>query len=168
MEVRRPAVDEALEVQVYAALARAGLTLAVAESCTGGLVGDLVTNVSGSSAYFLGGVIAYNDRLKMDMLGVPPEVIREHGAVSAECARLMASGVRARTGADLALSVTGIAGPGGATPTKPVGTVYIALAGEAVEQVEHHIWDGDRLLNKRESAETALRLLLEHLNSGSR
>src|SRR5688500_528319 len=113
-----------LEVVAGRDLAEAATTLSVAESCSGGLLGHLLTNVPGSSAYFLGGVIAYSDDLKRTLLGVPGEVIGQHGAVSAECALSMARGARRITGSDLALSITGIAGPGGGSPDKPVGTVY--------------------------------------------
>src|SRR5947207_14294871 len=101
--------DPSLEVAAGRLLVDAGMSLAVAESCTGGLLGSLITDVPGSSSYFLGGVIAYSDTLKSDLLDVPPAVIREHGAVSAECALRMARGARGITGADIALSVTGVA-----------------------------------------------------------
>src|SRR5439155_19007605 len=117
----------------------------------------------GSSAYLLGGVIAYHDALKMALLGVPPALIREYGAVSAECALAMAQGARNVTGSDIGLSVTGIAGPSGGTPAKPVGTVYIGIAAPGVERVEHFLWQGDRLHNKKRSAEAALELLITYL-----
>lgn len=110
-------------------LAGAGQTVAVAESCTGGGLGARLTARPGSSAYVLGGVIAYADAVKVDLLGVDPDVLARHGAVSAECAEQMAEGARRRLGSDWALSITGVAGPGGGTPEKPVGLVYVGLSG---------------------------------------
>ncbi len=109
-------------------LKRTGATIATAESCTGGIIAHLITAIAGVSPYYLGGVISYSNQAKTDMLGVPPELIREHGAVSAEVAAAMARGTFERSGADLAISTTGIAGPGGGTPEKPVGLVYLGLA----------------------------------------
>lgn len=148
---------------IGAPLARSGLKLAVAESCTGGLLGSRITDVPGSSAYFLGGIVAYADALKTSLLGVPPEAITRYGAVSAETALLMAQGALDATGADLAVAVTGIAGPDGGTAEKPVGTVYVALVSAEVEQVEWYCWLEDREGNKRLSADAALRLLARHL-----
>ena len=144
-------------------LSQRGLTLAVAESCTGGLLGDILTDVPGSSTYLLGGVVAYHNDLKSALLGVPPEIIRQHGAVSEECARLMARGVRSATGADLGISITGVAGPSGGTPANPVGTVYIGLAGPDADRVEHFKWNGNRRENKRLSAQAALKILIDYL-----
>lgn len=112
-------------------LVAAGQTVAVAESCTGGGLGARLTARPGSSAYVLGGVIAYADAVKVDLLGVDPDVLARHGAVSAECAEQMAEGARRRLGSDWALSITGVAGPGGGTPEKPVGLVYVGLSGPA-------------------------------------
>lgn len=122
--------DAGMEHAVGDVLRARGLTLAVAESCTGGLIGHRITDVPGSSAYFLGGVVAYADAVKTGLLGVRPDILARHGAVSTEVAEEMAAGVRLRFGADLGLATTGIAGPGGGTPAKPVGTVYVALAWE--------------------------------------
>ena len=115
-----------LEEQVGELLSQRGWTLAVAESCTGGLLGHRITNVSGSSAYFEGGIISYSNEAKEAVLAVPREILIEHGAVSRETALAMARGARRVLGTDLAVSVTGIAGPGGATAEKPVGLAYIA------------------------------------------
>jgi PncC family amidohydrolase len=143
------------------------LTLATAESCTGGLLGHLITNVPGSSDYFLGGVISYSNEAKERLLGVCRETLEERGAVSEETAREMARGVKDLFHSDLALATTGIAGPGGGTEEKPVGLVYIALAAQDRELCERHRWQGDRLENKRHSAERALALLKEYLKGGS-
>lgn len=140
-----------------------GLTLAVAESCTGGLVGHLITEVPGSSAYFLGSAVTYAYQAKEQMLSVPHEIIVEHGVVSEAVALSMASGVRRSLGADVGIAVTGIAGPGGATVTKPVGLTYIALSAEGYETCRRFVWTGGRSANKRSSARAALELLREWL-----
>ncbi|MGD1995140.1 MAG: nicotinamide-nucleotide amidohydrolase family protein [Anaerolineae bacterium] len=140
-----------------------GLTLATAESCTGGLVSHLITNVPGSSDYYRGSVVAYANEVKEALLGVGREAIKEHGAVSPQVALEMAQGVRRALQADVGLAVTGIAGPGGGTPEKPVGLVYIALAAPEGEWVERHMWEWGRRLNKALSAEAALDLLRRYL-----
>ncbi|HSJ53571.1 MAG TPA: CinA family protein [Anaerolineae bacterium] len=155
-----------LEEQVGALLAERGLSLVTAESCTGGLVGHRLTNVSGSSSYYLGGFVTYSDHLKKQLLGVSPATLAEHGAVSEPTAREMVRGARERLGADLALAVTGVAGPEGGTPQKPVGLVYVALSSASAEVCHRHQFDGDRLAVKQQSAEVALRLLLAHLERG--
>jgi PncC family amidohydrolase len=153
----------AIEERVGALLADQGLTLVTAESCTGGLLAHRITNVPGSSAYYVGGVVAYADRVKEESLGVRRETLLVYGAVGEETAREMASGARQRMGADVAVSITGIAGPTGGTPEKPVGLVYVALSAPHVEICRRHIWQGDRLANKRQSADAALQLLLDYL-----
>ncbi len=152
-----------LEVRLGDLLRARSLTLAVAESCTGGLLGDRITNVAGASDYFLGGVIAYANRVKEEVLGVPAETLEREGAVSRETVLAMARGVRRLLGADVALSVSGIAGPGGGTPEKPVGTTWIALSAPEGAWARQFRWQGDRLENKTLSAEAALRLLLSYL-----
>ena len=142
-----------------------GLRVATVESCTGGLVSHLITEVPGSSAYFVGGFVTYSDALKREAVGVPAEVLAAHGAVSAQVAMAMATGGRDRTGADLAVSVTGIAGPDGGSPSKPVGLTYVAVAAEAGVAVRRYVWTGDRAENKRRSAAAALELLLEHVEA---
>lgn len=120
-------------------------TIAVAESCTGGYIAHQLTNVAGASAYFDCGVVTYSNRSKHDLLHVPTDLIHRHGAVSAEVARAMAEGVRRIAGTTLGLAVTGIAGPTGGTPTKPLGTVYLALAHERGAEVEHHCLSRERI-----------------------
>jgi len=143
-----------------------GWTLGIAESCTGGLIGHRITNVPGSSDYFLGDVVAYATATKVLLLNVAPESLREFGAVSAEVATEMAQGIRDVLRADVGISVTGIAGPGGGTPEKPVGLVFIALVTSSRKLVERHVWDGDREENKLDSADAALRLLCWVLEGG--
>ncbi|MCE7870417.1 nicotinamide-nucleotide amidohydrolase family protein [bacterium CPR1] len=138
-------------------------TVAVAESCTGGLLGAELTRQAGSSAYFKGGILAYCNELKASLLKVPREVLREHGAVSAECAAAMAEGARRQAGSDWALSVTGIAGPGGATLDKPVGLVYLGLAGPQETQTKRFLFQGDRDQIRQQSVQAALHLLREAL-----
>jgi PncC family amidohydrolase len=156
----------ALAARLVAACMARGLTVATAESCTGGLVAHLITEVPGASACLRGGVIAYADEIKRDALGVPADVLAAHGAVSAQVALAMAEGVRDSLGADLAVAVTGIAGPGGGTPEKPVGLTYVAVAGPLASDVERHQWVGDRTANKLASAEAALRLLVRAAGTG--
>ncbi len=140
------------------------LTVATAESCTGGLVGHRLTNVTGSSAYFWGGILSYDNSVKQGVLGVPEEVLLSVGAVSQECALAMADGARRVIGTHIGLSTTGIAGPGGGGPGKPVGLVYIALtAGDGFRRCERYVWEADRIANKEQSAEAALRMLVEYL-----
>ena len=142
-----------------------GRHIATVDSCTGGLVGHLVTEVPGSSGWFVGGFVTYSDELKREIVGVPHDVLAAHGAVSAQVAMAMASGGRMRTGADLAVSVTGIAGPDGGTPSKPVGLTYVAVADDVGIAVRRYLWDGGRSENKRRSAVAALELLLERVEA---
>ncbi|NJL93111.1 MAG: nicotinamide-nucleotide amidohydrolase family protein [Anaerolineae bacterium] len=155
-----------LEAQVGALLQAQAASLAVAESCTGGLLGSRLTDVSGSSSYFWGGVIAYANAAKQQFLNVPEALLLAHGAVSAPVAEAMARGVQNAFGTEYALSVTGIAGPGGGTPEKPVGLTFIGLArpGHSVE-VTRHVWPHDRAANKAASVEAALRMLLAALQA---
>jgi PncC family amidohydrolase len=157
-----PDVD-ALELIVGRLLQQRGLTLAVAESCTGGLIGHRVTSVPGSSAYYQGSVTAYSYDAKELILHVQHDTLYQYGAVSEQTAREMAQGVRRAFHADVGLAVTGIAGPGGGMPEKPVGLVYIALATPDGEWVERQVWAGNRLENKEHSAEAALGLLWRYL-----
>ena len=154
-----------LEQIVGRMLAERKLTLAVAESCTGGLLGHRITNVAGSSEYFEGGVIAYSYDAKERLLSVNHDTLYEHGAVSPETALGMARGARKALGADIGLSITGIAGPGGGLPGKPVGLTFIALSARNVERVERFVWEGDREGNKARSADAALTVLKEFLDT---
>ena len=138
-----------------------GLTVAVAESCTGGLVADAITDIPGSSGYFLGAIVSYADTAKVALLGVPTEVLAAHGAVSAQVGRAMAEGVRERFAADLAAAVTGVAGPDGGSEAKPVGLTYVAVAAEDGADVRRFVWSGDRSANKEASAAAVLEILVE-------
>jgi PncC family amidohydrolase len=152
------------EEEVGQALARRRLTLAVAESCTGGLIASRITDVPGASDYFLAGFVTYANSAKETILAVSPEIIAKKGAVSEEAAQAMAQGARKAAQSDLGLAVTGIAGPGGATQEKPVGLVYIALAAQEGAWVRRFQFHGDRLRIKEQSAEGALGFLAEYLD----
>ena len=154
---------DALEGVVGGLLAGRGQTVAVAESCTGGLLGHALTKIAGSSAYFQGGVVAYSDALKERLLGVNREIILRSGAVSADCARAMAEGLRRVTAVDHALSVTGIAGPTGGTEDKPVGTVYFGLASPDKSQTFLFHFSGERRQVQAMAGQTALDLLRRQL-----
>ncbi len=155
----------ALEETVGQILRARCLTLGTAESCTGGLVGHRLTNVAGSSDYFLGSIVAYSYEAKERLLDVHHNTLYEHGAVSEETARAMAQGARRALGADIAVSVTGIAGPGGGMPGKPVGLTWVALSARDGERARSFVWDSDRAGNKAYSAEAALQLVLDYLNA---
>jgi PncC family amidohydrolase len=154
-----------LEERVGQLLLARRYTLAVAESCTGGLVGHRLTNIAGSSAYFLGGVVAYAYDAKERLLDVNHNTLYDFGAVSEQTAREMARGVRRALGADVGVSVTGIAGPSGGLPGKPVGLTWVALSAREVEIAEQYLWTGDRVANKERSAEAVLEMVVAHLES---
>jgi nicotinamide-nucleotide amidase len=154
---------EEMEEVVGLRLAVGGYTLAVAESCTGGLIAQRLTSVSGSSRYFMLGVVAYSNEAKTKMLGVEPMVLLEHGAVSGAVAEDMAAGVRECADTDFGLSVTGVAGPEGGTPEKPVGLVFIALADDAHTEHRKLMLPGDRHLIRWRSSQAALDLLRRRL-----
>ncbi len=139
-------------------------TVAVSESCTGGLLANKLTNISGSSAYFERGVVAYSNRAKIAILGVPVEIIEKFGAVSAECAVAMAEGIRRISGADFGVSTTGIAGPTGGTPEKPVGLTYIGFARAGVSYSKRMLFINDRITNKERTVQAALNLLRKELS----
>lgn len=155
--------DERLEEAVGQLLRRHGRTLAVAESCTGGLLAHRITNVPGSSEYFERAVVSYSNQAKVDLLGVPLVLIERHGAVSAEVARAMAAGVRRIASTDLGVGVTGIAGPGGGTEAKPVGLTYIAMADAHGERCVEHRLQFDRDNNKLWASQMALEMLRQYL-----
>jgi PncC family amidohydrolase len=156
-------MPDRMEERIGATLRIRGLTLAVAESCTGGLVGSRITDIPGSSDYFLGGVIAYSNEAKVGLLGVRPETLITFGAVSEPTAREMAVGVCRAFNARIGLAVTGVAGPGGGSPEKPVGMIWLAFSAGDVQQARLLHLEGDRLQNKTDSAEQLLRLLEEYL-----
>jgi nicotinamide-nucleotide amidase len=141
------------------------VTVALAESCTGGLVAHAITQIPGSSDYFRGGIVSYSNDAKRLLLDVPADVLSRHGAVSAQTAREMAVGARRHLGADVAASITGVAGPGGGSDAKPVGLVYVAVADASGADVRRFVWPFDRGGNKRASAEAALHLLLERVEA---
>ncbi len=154
--------------ELAALLLAAGQTLALAESCTGGLIAARITDLPGSSAYFVGGVVAYSNQVKADILKVSHTLLLEHGAVSEPVARAMAHGVRTLTGSDLALSVTGIAGPGGGTVEKPVGTVFMALVDQRDCQVERFSFGGDRSRVRQQAVDQAIIMLKMRLEGSIR
>ena len=157
--------QQALEVEVGKLLRQHAWKLAAAESCTGGLIGHRITNVPGSSDYYLGSVTAYAYEAKVRLLDVSWDTLKRYGAVSQEVALEMARGVRQALAADVGLSVTGIAGPGGATADKPVGLTWVGLSAPQIEQAWKFIWQGDRLKNKELSAEAALQMLVDYLKT---
>ena len=152
-----------IEVLVGQLLRDKGLKLATAESCTGGLVADRITNVAGSSEYFRGGIVAYAYEAKVALLNVSWDTLRMYGAVSKETVIEMARGARVALGTDIAISVSGIAGPGGGLPDKPVGTTWIGLSTTEGDWAHRFVWNGDRLQNKALSADAALGLLKDYL-----
>jgi PncC family amidohydrolase len=156
-------LEEPLEILVGKLLREKGLTLATAESCTGGLIGDRITDIPGSSDYYLGGVVAYAYEAKERLLGVRHETLTRCGAVSKETVLEMARGVRQALGAAISLSVSGIAGPGGGMPGKPVGLVWLGLAAPDGEWAWRCQFDGDRRQNKAASAEKGLQILVDYL-----
>jgi nicotinamide-nucleotide amidase len=143
------------------------LTVSLAESCTGGLVAATITEVAGSSGYFLGGVVSYSNEAKEAFLGVPAATLHAHGAVSAQVAKAMATGAQARFDSDLAVGVTGIAGPDGGSTDKPVGLTYIGLADAAGADVRRFAFDGDRAANREAGVRAALEWLIERAATAS-
>jgi nicotinamide-nucleotide amidase len=157
--------DSDLAAVVLEHCRRAGFRVAVAESCTGGMLGERITNIPGSSDVFLGGVIAYHNEVKKNQLGVQEDDIRRHGAVSEQVATQMATGVRARLGADIGIAITGVAGPGGGTPEKPVGLIWIAVSAAEVKARRFQLI-GDRTEIRQRAAQAALEMLRRTLSKG--
>lgn len=154
-----------MEVVVGELLRQRGWRLAVAESCTGGLIGNLITNIAGSSTYYVGSVTAYAYEAKVRLLGVRWDTLEKFGAVSEETVIEMARGIRMALAADIGISVSGIAGPGGGTPEKPVGLTWIGLSDPTTEKAWRNIWQGDRIAIKSQAALAALQLLADHLSN---
>lgn len=155
--------DDSLEGVMAILLSQGGWTLSVAESCTGGLLGNRITDVPGASEFFLGSIVAYHDEVKKDVLGVSPEILEEHGAVSEETALAMARGAREICKSDIGVGLTGIAGPGGGTPQKPVGTVSFALVGPEREYSTTKLLGSRRKDNKWRAANHALDLVRRYI-----
>jgi len=160
-------VGNRLEFTIGELLKARGLKLATAESCTGGLIGDRITNVPGSSDYFIGGVVAYAYEAKVALLGVSWDTLQAYGAVSRETVLEMARGVRKVLSADISISVSGIAGPGGGLPNKPVGTTWLGLSTPAGEWARVYCFGGDRAQNKASSADAALRFIVDYLEGSA-
>ena len=157
-----------LEFEIGVLLRARGLKLATAESCTGGLIADRITDVPGSSEYFLGGIVAYAYEAKVALLNVSWDTLKAYGAVSRETVLEMARGGRDALRADVAISVSGIAGPGGGLPNKPVGTTWIGLSSRDKEQADLRLFKGDRLEIKARAADAALEILMEYLRAGGK
>ena len=143
------------------------LTISVAESCTGGLIGHLITSIPGSSAYFMGGITSYSNQAKCDLLGVSPDTLEQYGAVSDQTAKEMAMGVKERFKSDIGISVTGIAGPDGGSIEKPVGTVFMGFVFENGPLAIKYLFKGSRSEIKQQTAETALENIKRYLNGDS-
>ncbi|UCH88295.1 MAG: CinA family protein [Thermoplasmata archaeon] len=148
-------------------LKQRGLSLATAESCTGGLLGHMITNVQGSSNYFLGGVVTYSNESKENVLGVTKETLGQYGSVSRECVLEMASGVRNLFQSELGLAISGIAGPEGGTEEKPVGTVFISLIDSKTSLTHQFLFDGDRIEIKKQTCLKAIKLIMEQYGKSS-
>ena len=144
-------------------LKKQGLTVATAESCTGGLIAHELTNISGSSEYYDRGIVSYSNRAKRELLGVDEEILKKYGAVSEQTAKAMALGIRNRSKVDIAIATTGIAGPTGGTKEKPVGLVYIGIATPRETEVKKFIFSGNRAENKESTCNAALEMLLYHI-----
>jgi PncC family amidohydrolase len=157
-------MTEPLAVAIGDLLRAKHLKLGLAESCTGGLIASHITDVPGSSEYFLGSVVAYAYEAKEALLDVPHDLLLKYGAVSEPITRLLAEHARMKFGADVAIGITGIMGPGGATPTKPLGLTFIALSAADAQWCHKFVWQGNRLQNKASAARAALEMLQQYLS----
>ena len=155
--------DKELLNKVFINLKKQKLTVAIAESCTGGLIAHTLTNISGSSDYFDRGIVSYSNEAKSELLGVPEDMLKEYGAVSEQVAKAMAEGIRTTSNVDIGIATTGIAGPTGGTKEKPVGLVYIAISTSENTVVKKFQFSGDRLQNKESTCNAALQMLLDLL-----
>ena len=156
-------IGEKLLNDVSQRLKQKNLTIAIAESCTGGLIAHTLTNISGSSDYFDRGIVSYSNRAKIELLGVSERMLKENGAVSEQAARVMAEGIRIKSNVDIGIATTGIAGPTGGTKEKPVGLVYIAISTSKNTEVKKFLFSGNRLQNKENTCNAALSMLLDYL-----
>ncbi len=161
---KRHPMSDSLETKIGILLRTRGLKIATGESCTGGLVADRITDIPGASDYFVGGVVAYAYEAKVALLHVSWDTLRLHGAVSRETVIEMARGVRTALGADIGVSVSGIAGPTGGLPEKPVGTTWIGLSARDGDWARKFLWTGNRRSNKESSAQAALQFVLDYLD----
>jgi len=157
MQYNIPMKAKLIEFDIAARFRKKKKTFAIAESCTGGLVSHRITDVPGSSRYYRGGVVAYSNAIKISILGVPKELIKKHGAVSRQVAKAMAFGMRSLTGADIVAAVTGIAGPSGGTPEKPVGLAYISVLSNKSCTIKKVLFEGSRMEIKTVFAEAVLK-----------
>jgi nicotinamide-nucleotide amidase len=157
-------IDNDLLVKIANLLKQKKLTVATAESCSGGIISHSLTNISGSSDYFDRGIVSYNNEAKIKLLGVPEEILKNFGAVSEQVAKAMAENVRTKSNVDIGISTTGIAGPTGGTNEKPVGLVYIAVSTSKDTFVKKFQFSGDRLQNKENTCNAAFEMLLETIN----
>jgi len=156
-------IDENLLNKVFTLLQKHKLTVATAESCTGGLIAHTLTNISGSSEYFDRGIISYSNKSKMELLDVAEDLLIKHGAVSPEVAKEMAENIRTKSKVDIGIATTGIAGPTGGTKEKPVGLTYIAVSTKEDTKVERFLFSGDRIQNKASTCNAALEMLINIL-----
>jgi len=156
-------IDEKLLNKVSQQLKQRNLTIATAESCTGGLIANTLTNISGSSDYFDRGIVSYSNRAKIELLDIPGQMLKEHGAVSEQVACAMAEKIRIKSNVDIGVSTTGIAGPTGGTKEKPIGLVYVAISTANKTEVKKFLFSGSRLQNKESTCNAALKILLDYL-----
>ena len=158
-------INQDLLNKVATLLKNKKLTISTAESCTGGLIANSLTNISGSSDYFDRGIVSYSNGSKIELLEISEDMLKKYGAVSEQVAKAMAEGIRKISNVDIGLSTTGIAGPTGGTKEKPVGLVYIAIATSKNTEIKKFIFSGDRMQNKEDTCNAALEIILEYINN---